>query len=71
MRLAVVTSHPIQYNAPIFQLLTTRGIVELKVFYTWSQTNSGLIYDPGFAREVKWDIQIHSFPKVHISQQVV
>ena len=58
MRLAVVTSHPIQYNAPIFQLLTTRGIVELKVFYTWSQTNSGVIYDPGFAREVKWDIPL-------------
>lgn len=58
MRLAVVTSHPVQYNAPIFKLLSARGKVQIKVFYTWSQTEKGGVYDPGFAKKVEWDIPL-------------
>lgn len=57
-RLAVITSHPIQYNAPLFRLLTERGHIDLKVFYTWGQTEQGFVYDPDFKREFKWDIPL-------------
>jgi len=43
-KLAIVTSHPIQYNAPLFSLLNERKKVAVKVFYTWSQSADGKIY---------------------------
>ncbi|MEQ1796542.1 MAG: glycosyltransferase family 4 protein [Lacibacter sp.] len=57
-KLAIITSHPIQYNAPLFRLLTQRKNIELKVFYTWGQTKDGLVYDPDFKKEFKWDIPL-------------
>ena len=57
-KLAIVTSHPIQYNAPLFRLLTERGRIDLKVFYTWGQTEQGFVYDPDFKKEFKWDIPL-------------
>lgn len=55
-RLAIVTTHPIQYNAPLFRLLAASSTVQLKVFYTWEQSSAGAKYDPGFGREIEWDI---------------
>lgn len=57
-KIAIISSHPIQYNAPMFRLLTERGVVQLKVFYTWGQTESGIVYDPDFKRAFKWDIPL-------------
>ncbi len=57
-KLAVITSHPIQYNAPLFRLLTERKRIDVKVFYTWGQTKDGLVYDPDFKKEFKWDIPL-------------
>ncbi len=57
-KLAIITSHPIQYNAPLFRLLTERNKIELKVFYTWGQTAHGIVYDPDFKKEFKWDIPL-------------
>lgn len=57
-RLAIVTTHPIQYNAPWFKLLQERGLVLPKVFYTWSQAALGKKFDPGFNKEVQWDIPL-------------
>ena len=57
-RLAIVTTHPIQYNAPLFRLLHERKNIEIKVFYTWSQLESGKKFDPGFDKEIKWDIPL-------------
>ncbi len=57
-RLAIVTTHPIQYNAPWFKLLHERGLVLPKVFYTWSQAEFGKKFDPGFNKEVQWDIPL-------------
>jgi glycosyltransferase involved in cell wall biosynthesis len=56
-RLAIVTTHPIQYNAPLFKLLAERKKITVKVFYTWSQARH-TVYDPGFAREREWDIPL-------------
>lgn len=57
-KLAIVTSHPIQYNAPWVKLLAQGGIIDVKVFYTWSQWNSGNNFDTGFGKVVQWDIPL-------------
>ena len=57
-KLAIITTHPIQYNAPLFQLLNERGNIDLKVFYTWGQSQKGIVYDPGFNKAFQWDIPL-------------
>lgn len=57
-RLAIITTHPIQYNAPLFKLLQERGAVKIKVFYTWGDTVLENKFDPGFGRTVNWDIPL-------------
>ena len=56
-KLAIVTTHPIQYYAPIFRQLAARGNVQIKVFYTWPQSQQ-VKYDPGFGKAVRWDIPL-------------
>lgn len=55
-KLAIVTTHPIQYYAPIFKLLQQRGLIAIKVFYTLGQQGSK--YDPGFSKNIVWDIPL-------------
>jgi glycosyltransferase involved in cell wall biosynthesis len=57
-RLAIVSTHPIQYYAPMFRLLGSSPTIELKVFYTWSQTQAGPKFDPEFGRSIEWDIPL-------------
>ena len=57
-KLAIVTTHPIQYNAPWFRLVAERNNIILKVFYTWSQVEKEAKYDPGFGKEIAWDIPL-------------
>lgn len=56
-KIAIVSTHPIQYNAPWFQLLTERKKVELKVFYTWSQAKT-TVKDKVFGKNIQWDIPL-------------
>jgi glycosyltransferase involved in cell wall biosynthesis len=56
-KLAIITTHPIQYYAPVFKLLQLRAKIELKVFYTLGR-QEGLSYDPGFGKAVSWDIPL-------------
>jgi glycosyltransferase involved in cell wall biosynthesis len=56
-RLAVIITHPIQYYAPIFNLISLRQKIQIKVYYTWSQAEEA-IWDSGFDREIKWDIPL-------------
>jgi len=57
-RLAIVSSHPIQYNAPLFRLLAGSDKVRIKVFYTWEQSQQGAKYDPDFGKKIEWDIPL-------------
>jgi glycosyltransferase involved in cell wall biosynthesis len=58
MRLAIVSTHPIQYYAPLFRFLTNKQDMVLKVFYTWSQAQSGAKYDQDFGKMIEWDIPL-------------
>jgi glycosyltransferase involved in cell wall biosynthesis len=57
IRLAIVTTHPVQYYAPVFKLLHQRGEINVKIFYTWG-VNSTNKYDPGFNKKIEWDIPL-------------
>jgi len=57
-KLAVVTSHPIQYYAPVFRELVQSDSLDLKVFYTWSQAADKEQFDHGFGTAVAWDIPL-------------
>lgn len=57
-KLAIITTHPIQYNAPWFRLLAQRGKLGIKIFYTWGQLAIQKKYDPGFEKNVEWDIPL-------------
>ncbi len=56
-KLAIISSHPIQYNAPMFALLNQSGLIEPKVFYTWSQSKETL-FDKDFGKTIQWDIPL-------------
>ncbi|WP_199774266.1 glycosyltransferase family 4 protein [Salinibacter altiplanensis] len=56
-RLAIVSTHPIQYYAPLFRQLSARDELDVHVFYGWEGPSTG-DYDPGFDEEVTWDISL-------------
>ena len=57
-KIAIITTHPIQYNAPLFSLLSKRNKIHPKVFYTWGEDASKSKFDPGFGKQIKWDIPL-------------
>lgn len=56
-RLAIISTHPIQYNSPLFQKLASGNTIELKVFYTWSQS-AKQVEDVEFGRTISWDLPL-------------
>lgn len=57
LRVLLVSSHPVQYATPIFQLLAREPRVEIQVAYCSLQSAEPDI-DPGFGVQVKWDIPL-------------
>jgi glycosyltransferase involved in cell wall biosynthesis len=57
MRLAIVSTHPIQYYAPVFKLLHEKQGVDIKVYYTWGESAQEK-FDPGFGKNIDWDIPL-------------
>lgn len=57
-RLAIVTTHPIQYQSPWIQMLSENGRIEVKVFYTWGRQGKDEKFDPGFGKSIVWDIPL-------------
>jgi glycosyltransferase involved in cell wall biosynthesis len=53
-RLAVLASHPIQYQAPLFRALAAHPQIDLHVYFL-SQRGLELYNDPGFGVSFSWD----------------
>ncbi|TCD28943.1 glycosyltransferase [Pedobacter psychrodurus] len=54
-KLAIITTHPIQYYAPVFRLLAK--YLEIKVYYTLGDYSLNK-FDHGFKQEIAWDIPL-------------
>ena len=57
MRLAILSTHPIQYYAPLFRALH-KGPLDIHVFYGWEGMATAEATDHGFGAKVKWDIPL-------------
>ncbi|MEM8911821.1 MAG: glycosyltransferase family 4 protein [Planctomycetota bacterium] len=57
LRLAILTTHPIQYYAPVFRELDSRAGMTVGVFYGWNGPCQGEI-DRGFGQRVEWDVPL-------------
>lgn len=57
--LAILTTHPIQYQVPIWRGLAARGDVPFKVYFM-SDQGQRASFDPGFGRALAWDIDLLS-----------
>jgi glycosyltransferase involved in cell wall biosynthesis len=57
LKLAIITTHPIQYYAPWFSYINQNTDIDLKVFYLW---NFGVTdkLDQEFQQAIKWDIPL-------------
>ena len=58
-RLGVLASHPIQYQAPLYQELAKRGRVDLEVAFL-SHDGARPYLDPSFGVTLAWDIDLLS-----------
>ncbi len=57
LRLGILASHPIQYQAPLFRAIAARDDVTLKVFFCWDFGIKETL-DPGFGQSFTWDIPL-------------
>lgn len=56
-RIAILATHPIQYNTPLYAELARTGTLSPHVIYL-TDGGAGEYYDPGFARRVAWDLPL-------------
>lgn len=67
MRLAILSTHPIQYYVPLFRRLH-EGPLDIRVFYGWEGMASAEATDHGFGAKVKWDIPLlDGYPHMFLS----
>lgn len=55
-KIAVLTSHPIQYQAPLFQKLAKEPDIDLTVYFCWDFGVKKESYDAEFGKKLSWDI---------------
>jgi glycosyltransferase involved in cell wall biosynthesis len=69
VRLAVVTSHPIQYATPLYAYLNRDPELEVTVLFCSDISLRGA-EDPGFGRPVAWDVDLlHGYTAVFLGER--
>ncbi len=56
-RIAFLTSHPIQHQAPLFRALVAAG-ADVTVFMNWEAAARKPVFDKEFGRAIQWDTPI-------------
>ena len=57
-KIAIVVSHPIQYQVPLYTQLAVRADIDVTVYYCWNFCCNAEAYDPGFGKKIQWDIPL-------------
>lgn len=70
IRLAVISTHPIQYYAPLYREIFSRPDITGEVLFAGRHGTESSSFDPEFAQTFKWDIDLtggypHKFLDVH------
>ena len=66
--IAILATHPIQYQTPVWRMLAARARAPVKVYYL-SRQGLACRRDPGFGRAFAWDVELldgyeHEFARV-------
>lgn len=57
-KIAFLTSHPIQYQAPLFKKISSDLEIDLKVYFCWNFGIGKEIFNSEFGKKIKWDIPL-------------
>jgi len=57
-KIAILTSHPIQYQGPLFQLLAKQLEIDLTVYFCWDFGIKKESLDVEFGKKLEWDIPL-------------
>lgn len=57
MKLAILATHPIQYQAPLFRALAAHPELDVKVYFC-ARDGAAEYFDAGFGRRVQWDVPL-------------
>ena len=57
-KLAILASHPIQYQAPLFKKITENSQIDLMVYFNWDFGVGEESFADEFGKKIKWDIPI-------------
>lgn len=57
-KLAIIVSHPIQYQCPFFRELAKEPDIDLTVYFSWDAAARQSFSDPEFGKEIQWDIPL-------------
>jgi len=68
--LVIITTHPIQYYAPFFQVLAKEKKLKIKVFYTWGESVLQDKFDPDFGKHIEWDIPLLDGYDYHFTKNI-
>ena len=57
-KIAVVTSHPIQYQAPLCRAMSQQSDIDLTVYFGCDYGSNATKVHPGFGKAFAWDIPL-------------
>jgi glycosyltransferase involved in cell wall biosynthesis len=57
IKVGIFVTHPIQYQVPLWQMLSSRDDMQVKLYY-FSEQGMQKTVDPGFGCEVAWDVPL-------------
>jgi glycosyltransferase involved in cell wall biosynthesis len=58
LRVLTISSHPIQYGAPLFRLMARHPRLDFQVAYCSLRGADSAAYDPEFGANVQWDVPL-------------